>query len=98
MISFRRMMSVNRRMMHVQCHDERVHLANVHSQRGIGCTQCRKVSSPAQNESSCPRVVSVIRRELSLYCREVLTLCGKPKAKFRVVRALRAAKLAGEVF
>jgi len=85
--SFRRMMSVNRRMIHVQRHDERVHLANVHSQRGIGRTQCRKMSSREQNGSCYPRNESVNHRKLCVNRRMKIIFRGKGDAESRVVRA-----------
>jgi hypothetical protein len=82
-------MSINRRKVHVHRHDERVHSVIVHSPRGIGRTQCRKESSRGQSWSYYRRIGSVIHRKLRIDCRLESTLCGKRKAKSRVVRALR---------
>src|SRR5258706_11005151 len=85
---FLRNVSVNRRMIHVHRHDERVHSANAHSSRGIGHTQCRKVSSPEQSRSCYPRSGSIIHRKLCVNHRKRFTLRGKWKAESRVARAL----------
>jgi len=86
---FCRNMSVHRRIVHVHRHDERGHSVVAHSPRGIGRTQCRKESSREQSVSYCPRIGSVIHRKLRIDCRIEPVLCGKRKAKSRVVRALR---------
>src|SRR5258706_2166517 len=65
-VVFCRKESVNHRMIHVHRHDERVHSANAHSSRGIGHTQCRKVSSPEQSRSCYPHIGSVIHSKLCI--------------------------------
>ena len=86
---FRRIESVNRRIVHVHLHDERVHSVIVLSPRGIGRTQCRKESSREQSGSYYPRIGSVIHRKLCINCRLESAPCGKRRAKSSVVRALR---------
>jgi hypothetical protein len=86
---FRRIMSVDHRMMHVHRHDKRVHSVIVRSPRGIGCTQCRKVSSPEQSGSYYPRIGRVIHRKLCITYRKVLIICGERMVKSRVAKAFR---------
>jgi hypothetical protein len=73
---FRRIMSVNHRMMRVHRHAERVHSAIVHSPCGIGCMQCRNESSPEENVSYHPCIGMVIHRKLCIHRRMESTPCG----------------------
>src|SRR3954463_4674584 len=56
---FYRLKPVNRRIIHVQRHTERVHSIITYSWRGIEHTQCRKRCSREPNGSCYPRIETV---------------------------------------